>query len=687
MVPHRVVFWNIDYGWIVYILATVFVAVLVYAIWKRVRLWRLGRPEDRLDHLGMRRSSFIKLALIDGILHRSFLRIGKSLRPLEPLSGAMHFLILVGSAFLLLGTALDVISHYVVEFMHGTTYLALSFLYDLGGVMVLIGVVLAFIRRYILKLDRLDNVLDDAVTLVLIFVVVITGFALEGARIAASASPPEVGGLGPVVLEWENWSFLGYAFSKMFSGAALETQISAYRDLWWFHSVTTLGTMVYIALSFSKLTHILVAPLNVFFRSLRPKGALAPILNIEEAESFGVGKIEDFTWKQLLDLDACTRCGRCQDSCPAYLTGKPLSPKKVILDLKAELLERGRGHSSGSDAGPIGGRVITEDELWACTTCRSCQEHCPVFIEHIDKVIDLRRNLVMEHAQMPDTVTQALRSIETRGHPWRGTMATRTDWAEELGVKQLAEDSDVDILYWVGCTGALEDRNQKVAKALARLLQAAGVKFGILGDEESCCGDPARRMGNEYLFQLQALQNIETLNRYNVKRIVTACPHGYNAFKNEYPQFDGNFEVMHHTQFLADLIRSGRLKPNAVHPRVVTYHDSCYLGRHNDIYDEPRTILRSIPGLQIVEMARSHQESFCCGGGAGLSWMEETIGTRISHVRIEEALQAQAQVLVASCPLCLTMFDDAVKAKDAEDVLKVMDLAELLDECCLSSEP
>ncbi len=677
MEAHREIFWNIDFGWIIYILAAVFVAILVYAIWRRVRLWRLGRPDDRVDQPGTRLGSFINLAIVDGILHRRFFRIGKSLRPLEPLSGLMHFFILVGCALLLLGTAMDVISHYVVEFLHGNTYLAFSFLSDLGGVLAIIGVVIAFARRYIQKPDRLDNVLDDAIVLALILVVVITGFILEGSRIAAAQAPTE----------WARWSFLGYAFSKMFTGAASGAQVSWYQGLWWFHSIFTMGAMIYIVLAFSKLTHILVSPLNVYFRSLKPKGALVPILNIEEAESFGVGKIEDFTWKQLLDLDACTRCGRCQDSCPAYLTGKPLSPKKVTQDLKVALLERGRAHSSENGSKPIAGEVITEDELWACTTCRSCQEHCPVFVEHIDKMVDLRRNLVMEVAQMPDTVTGALRNLETRGHPWRGTMATRTDWTEELGVKQLSEDSDIDILYWVGCTPALEDRNQKVAKSIARLLQAAGINFGILGDEECCCGDPARRMGNEYLFQLQAMQNIETLNQYNVKRIVTACPHGYNALKNEYPQFGGNFEVIHHSQFLIDLIRSGKLKMGAGQPRVVTYHDPCYLGRHNDIYEEPRDILRSIPGLTLREMPRNRQESFCCGGGGGLCWMEETIGTRISHNRVEEALQTQTQVLVVSCPLCLTMFEDAVKAKDAEESLRVMDLAELLAEYCLSAEP
>ncbi len=674
---HREIFWNIDYWWIIYILAALAVAVVAYAIYKRVRLWRLGKPENRLDNLGQRIKSFLKIGIIDGLAHRRFLAIGgptiKSFVPKEPLAGVMHLLIVTGAGLLLLVTLMDVISHYIVEYVHGNTYLAFSFFSDLGGVLLLIGIALAFVRRYIQRPSRLDNTPDDAIALALIVIVVLTGFILEGSRIAAAVPPSE----------WARWSFFGFAFSKAFTGLAPGTQLAWYQALWWFHAVFTIGAVVYIGLLFTKLSHILISPLNVFFRSLRPKGALVPIVNIEEAEAFGVSKIEDFTWKQLLDLDACTRCGRCQDSCPAYLSQKPLSPKKVILDLKALLLERSKAKSSDNNARALIGEVVTEDEIWSCTACRSCQEHCPVFIEHLDKLIDMRRNLVMEQAQMPETVTGTLRSIETRGHPWRGTMATRMDWTEGLEIKHISEAPDAEFLYWVGCTAALDDRNQKVAIALSKLLKAAGIKFAILGEEESCCGDPARRMGNEYLFQLQALQNIETLTKYNVRKIVTACPHGFNTLKNEYPQFGGNFEVIHHTQLLAELLWSGRLQITRGEHGIVTYHDSCYLGRHNDIYEPPRRILSAIPELTPVEMVRNRREGFCCGAGGGRCWMEETIGVRISHLRIEEALQAQAQILATACPLCLIMFEDAIKAKEAEESLKAMDLAEIAHEYCI----
>jgi Fe-S oxidoreductase len=299
-------------------------------------------------------------------------------------------------------------------------------------------------------------------------------------------------------------------------------------------------------------------------------------------------------------------------------------------------------------------------------------------VDHIDKIVDLRRNLVMEQSSLPETAEGALRSIEDRGHPWRGTTLSRTDWAEGLDIKVLADDSDVDILFWVGCTEALEERSTKVAQSVARLLKAAGINFGILGTEESCCGEPARRLGNEYLFQMQAEKNIEILKNYGVKRIVTACPHGYNILKNEYPQFGGNYEVIHHTELIAQLIKEGKLKVKRGLNEIVTYHDACYLGRYNDIYNQPRQIIRSIPGLDMVEMERNRRRAFCCGGGGGHMWLEEQEGNRINEMRTEQAMETRAQTVITACPLCLQMFEDGIKAKAAEEQLKVMDIAELL---------
>jgi len=433
---------------------------------------------------------------------------------------------------------------------------------------------------------------------------------------------------------------------------------------------------------------MLASPFNILLRSPRPKGALSPI-DLETAETFGVAKITDFTWKQLLDCYSCVVCGRCQDSCPAYASGKPLNPKKVILDIKKHLLEVGpellkaKGKVEASSANPgraLIGEVVIEDEIWACTTCRACQEVCPVGNEHIDKIIDLRRNLVLEQAVIPETAEGALRSIESRGHPWRGTTLVRTDWAEGLDIKILAEDSDIDILYWVGCTEALEDRSMKIAQAVGKLLKLAGIKVGILGTEESCCGEPARRLGNEYLFQMQTQKNIELLKNYNVKKIVTACPHCYNTLKNEYPQFGGEFEVIHHTEFITNLLEEGKLRIIKGGSGAITYHDSCYLGRYNGIYKPPRQILNNMPDVTVVEMEQNRRNSFCCGGGGGRMWLEEKIGRRISEMRIEQVIEAKAQIVATACPFCLQMFDDAIKAKAVEESLKVMDIAELVAE-------
>jgi Fe-S oxidoreductase/nitrate reductase gamma subunit len=682
----REIFWNIEpYGIILYFLLIPLTAILIYGVYRRYRLWRLGQPDNRLDNLPQRILSFAITGIVDGLIHRRFLR--------EPYPGLIHFLIFWGAIVFLLAAFLDFLSHYIFEFMHGAIYLGISFTVDVLGIAVLLGVIIAAYRRYIQRPDRLDNKPDNAIALTLIFVIVFTGFIIEGLRIVYfTANPAEFEtiypAIGPYDTSWAVWSPGGWAFAKAFGSVSSVALLVAHRSLWWFHTILSLGAIVYVALTWSSLAHIVVGPFNVLFRSSRPKGALAPV-ELEEAETFGVDKISRFTWKQIFDLDACTRCGRCQDICPAYLSGKALSPKKLIQDLKQHWLDVGPGllaakaGGNGSNPGENGvsmiGDVITAEVIWDCTTCRACQEVCPVFIEHIDKIIDMRRNLVLEQAEMPETAEMALRCIEERGHTCKGTTACRTDWCVDIeGAKLLSEDQDVEILYFVGCSAALEDRNMKVSAAFGRILQAAGVKFGVLGEEESCCGEPARRMGNEYLFQLQAMKNIETFKRYGVKRIVVTCPHGYNTLKNEYPQFGGEFEVVHHSQFIAELIKQGRLKLKDDVAEKITYHDACYLGRHNDIYNEPRQIVKAIPGAQFTEMARRRSRSFCCGAGGGHMWMEESVGTRISEMRTDQALSTEASVLATACPFCLQMFEDAIKTKEASESIKAMDIAELV---------
>jgi Fe-S oxidoreductase/nitrate reductase gamma subunit len=673
--PTREIFWNIQYSWILYVLAVITVGILVYAIYRHYRRWRLGRLDNRFNRLGKRIWDFIVIAVVDGIIHRKFFGAdNKDCRPREFYAGLIHLLIFAGAIIFLLGAFLDFISHYFFHFMHGSFYLGYSVVVDSFGILAIIGVILAIIRRYAQKPERLDNKWDDLVALLLILVIIITGFIIEGLRMAATELQ--------VAPDWAPWSPGGYVLALAFSDTSQGALLTWHAGVWWFHVFLSLGAIVYVSLYNSRLFHIIWDPVNVFFRNLEPRGALTPI-DFETTELFGVSKIEDFTWKQLLDLDACTRCGRCQDACPAYFSGKALNPKQVIQDLKNHFYEVYPNPMTGK---PVESRkdmiseVITDEVIWDCTTCRACQQACPILIEHVDKIIDMRRNLAMERSQFPEAAQDALKSLGTRGHPYRGTTATRTTWCEGLQIKTMSDDSDVYILYWVGCSAALDDRNMKVARALAKILQTAGINFGILGDEEACCGDPARRMGDEYLFQTICQQNIEILKGYNVKKILTACPHCFNSLKHEYPQFGGDFEVIHHTQLIAGLISDGKLKISGHNGKKAAYHDSCYLGRYNDIYDEPREILRAFNGVKSVELPRHRTNSFCCGGGGGHMWMEEDPDKRVSTRRVEEIIGANVDCVATACPYCLTMFDDALKAKEVDESIKAVDLSELVAE-------
>jgi len=638
-------------------------ALFVYAFARRWFVWKRGGKESRTDSILGRIKTTLGVA------------VGYTRMMSEAYPGWMHFMILWGTALFVVGKIIRLFSYTVhISSPPQDVFLAASFMSEVGAGLIIIGGLLAVFRRYILRPPRLDNKFDDSQLFLFVFIILISGFMIKGYRIAISEVP--LNGFG----EWW-WSPIGYGFSKIFMVFPID-----YRNeiLTWHRVVIhTFIAFVFLALILiyrSRIHHVLLSPLNIFFRSTKPKGALTPI-NLETAESYGASKIENFTWKQLLDLDACTRCGRCQDNCPANISGKALSPKTLVQNLKDHMYEVYPYPFWPKPKEPrrdMINDVITQEVVWDCTTCRACMEACPVFIEHIDKIIDMRRNLALERAEFPESAQGALQSLGTRGHPWRGTTATRTDWIAGLDVKVLSEKPDIDILYWVGCTAALEDRNMKVAIATAKVLQAAGVNFGILGVEETCCGDPARRMGDEYLYQTLCQKNIETLKKYNVKKIVTSCPHCFNTLKNEYPQFGADFEVVHHSQFILDLITQGKLKGGSIDGIKLAYHDSCYLGRHNDIYKQPRKILDSIGGIRRVELGRHGPKGFCCGGGGGHMWMEEPPEKRLNTRRTQEVIDAKANCVATACPYCLSMFEDGIKAKQVEETVKAMDLSELI---------
>jgi Fe-S oxidoreductase len=684
-IPGYVIFW---------LLFAVALSLFIQRASLLVRLLKLGRPENRFNRPAYRFFNMLSVAFTQSSNLKSL-----TFKDPAALGHALMFwgLMIFGLAYLIfigLGAGFGL---YTV--INGSAFeTAFNSVLDIVALLVILAMVWVVIKRYLIIPERLKREQDkaektiQALLIIGITALMVLHFGIEGFGYAAYGIPDPGPPLG-----------VPLAQALASTGISQDTLAVVYKSLWWLNFILLLAAVIYAPRS--KHLHPLTSFANLVFRNLGPKGSLKSI-DLKKKENYGASKIRDFSWKQMLDLYACTWCGRCHVVCPAQLSGKPLSPRELILGMKEHLLEEGpallktkknaipeasgpieKAESAGSgpdivaDKDPgkalIGG-VISEDAIWACTTCRACQEVCPVSIEHIDKIVDLRRHLQM--VAMTEVARDPLKNLRVRGNPWRGTMYARTDWTEGLDIKVLGEDSKIDVLYWVGCTEALEDRSLKVARAVAKLMKQAGVNFGILGEEEMCCGDPARRLGAEHLYQMLAMNNIQLFQGYNVKKIVTACPHCYNNLKNEYPQFGGQFEVIHHTQFIAGLINENKLSLNKSDKTLVTYQEPCYLGRYNDIYNEPRKIIGGIPGVTLVEMDRNKKDGFCCGGGGGRMWLEEKIGRRISEMRLDQAINTRARLVATACPFCLQMLEDAAMAKEVDVSLKIQDIAELVAE-------
>ena len=658
----REIFWNVGQTarWIAYVLMVISFVMLVYGLKMRYGMWRLGKPVPFAftRRLCERIAYYIKSA----VFHKTILRRR------EAYPGMMHLFIFWGFLLLAIGTGLVAFEDdffrplFGITYLHGDFYLIFSFILDLAGLATIVGVVMALFRRYVTRPERLDNQRDDLIALLWILAVLVTGFLVEGARIAFDRPPYEV------------VSFVGWVTSSLFLGASKEGVRTIHAVIYYVHMFLSFGLIAYVVYS-GRLLHLVTSSLNMLFRAVEdaPRGALTPIADFETAEEFGINQIDGFTWRQIFDLDACTRCGRCQDRCPAHLSQKPLSPKKLIQDLKGEWLRAAQGIKN--EEGLLE-NVIQEETLWSCTACLSCQVNCPVSIPTFDKTIEMRRYLTMTLSKISPELKLLYKNLQTRSDPYGMGKSQRLEWTEGLDIKKATEEQ-VDVLYWVGCVASLDDRNRKVAKSLSTILQKAGVSFGVLGPDEKCCGDPLRRTGNEYQYQEVAQGNVEFLKELGVKKIVTACPHCYNTLKNDYPQLGGDFEVYHHTEFISMLARDGKISLNPSLDGVTTYHDPCYLGRVNRVFDPPREIVDKVKNGRFVELPRNRDEGFCCGGGGGRIWMEEHHG-RICHLRMDEAIGVEANTVITACPYCLIMMEDAIKDKEKSASMKALDISEVV---------
>jgi Fe-S oxidoreductase/nitrate reductase gamma subunit len=697
----RQIYWNVGEvlgSLTVYVSALAAMLVLFYGIVRDVATWRKGRPDARLDALGSRASEFVVQTLGQK----------KTLQDRKP--GMMHALIFFGFLGLFIGTdviaveedfTIPLLGPDAGKILVGDYYRAYETILDAVGLLFVGGLIWAYWRRYHQREERLHERQYDREALLSLIFVGISGYVIEGLRLANQ----EISGVPVFEQSWAIQSFVGYGLAVVMRaiglGSGSEIGLGLHLFLWITHTVVSMAFLA--AIPFTGLRHLVYTPLNSFFKRTRPRGALAPIADfdaeIEKDEpKLGVATINDLTWKQRLDLDACMSCGRCQSVCPAHASGSNLSPKFLI----TKMADLQRGHAVTMKDGSVktaeaetSGRgafdaislleqgFYDENELWSCTTCGACVEECPAMIDHVDLIVDFRRNLTMIQSEVPSGVKRVLDGIERANNPWRLPQRERANWAAGLDIPTMSDKGEADVLFWVGCAPSYDDRSKKTARAMAQLLKQADVDFAILGGEECCTGDPARRMGEELLFKQQAETNVQTLGQYKFKTLVTTCAHCYNSHQNEYVQFGGragiDYQVVHHTDYLAQLVRDQKLTPvNEVNQKVA-YHDPCYIGRYNDIVDSPRELLQSIPGIELVEAPEyNRQRAMCCGGGGGNAWLEGWGDKKTNVIRLEQLRTENPDTIAVACPYCMVMFEDAAKNTGVDEKVARQDVAELL---------
>lgn len=664
MTPFRPTYFNVPH-WAevsLYVITAVVLVVLAYGIWRRIALWREGQPASLPDD-GRER------------LRRLFdygppgqKRIFEQLYP-----GSFHAGIMWGFIILFIGTVLATIDYDIgvllfdFKLLRGPFYLLYELVLDLFGLAFVVALLAAMWRRYAQRPEHIVGRWGFALWSLLF--INVTGFILEGYRLMLQQPA------------WAKWSPIGYATGRLLASMGLVGPIgeTAHQVTWVVHMLAALGFLT--VLPYNNIIHMITSSINTYFSPLErelPAGTALKPIDIEEAEFFGVGEIGEFTWKQRLGFDACTRCGRCRTVCPANMAGTALDPKNVIVKL-GEHMKLSMNGNGKSELPPMHAGTTQADELWACTTCMACVRACPVFIEIVDDIVDMRRYLTLTEGAVPATAGQSMRQMMQSGNPWGYAAADRHNWAEGLDVARIKEGEHVEYLYWVGCSGAYDNRNQKISQAVAKVFDAAGVSYAIM-EEEKCNGESARRLGDEYMYQMLVEENVGNLSRYSFDKIVTHCPHCFNTIKNEYPQFGGEYEVAHHSEVMETLIEEGRIELAAGAGQTITFHDSCYLGRYNNIFDAPRSLVNARSDLEFVEMERVRDNGLCCGGGGGHMWMEVDAERPVNMIRLEEARQTESDVIGTTCPFCLTMMDDAVKTEGVEEQVVVKDVAELVAE-------